>query len=78
MFGKDGGSFMKKKLIVEGMHCEHCAARVQKALLALDAEAKVEVHLKKKSVVISSKQALQDTEIRDAVTAIGFGVVEMK
>ncbi len=38
---------MKQQFSIEGMSCNHCAARVEEAVSALDGVQKVKVNLKK-------------------------------
>ena len=63
-----------KKIFISGMHCEHCAARVEKALKALGESPKVDV--KAGIVVVEGKAS--DAELKNAVEDLGFDVVEIK
>lgn len=56
------------------MHCEHCTARVEKALKALGEEPKVD--LKSGTAVVNGKST--DVELKNAVEDLGFDVVEIK
>ena len=65
---------MKKIMDIKGMTCEHCQARVEKVLNAIDGiEAKVE--LKKNRAVINLKKDVSDQILRDTVTEAGYEVV---
>jgi len=57
-------------LKVENMTCGGCAARVTRAVQALDPEAKVEVLLKDRLVHVQSAAAAD--AIADAVSAAGY------
>lgn len=64
---------MRKTIKIEGMHCKNCVARVEKALLPLGKDIKVE---------LSSGIAVMDTEENDdvlkaAVEDLGFIVVDI-
>ena len=50
MFGKK----IKKIVIIDGMMCEHCKAKVEKSLLELEGVVKVKVSLKDKMATIYS------------------------
>lgn len=64
---------MKKIIDINGMSCEHCKARVEKALNAIDGvEAKVE--LKKNRAIVNLKKDIDDKTLRDAVTEAGYEV----
>ena len=65
---------MKKIIEIKGMTCEHCQARVEKVLNAIDgATAKVE--LKKNRAIINLKKEVSDQTLRDTVTEAGYEVV---
>ena len=53
------------KMTIEGMMCQHCAARVRKALEALG--CKVEIELENKCALISDAAGADDNALRVAV-----------
>ncbi|SDE64266.1 copper chaperone [Massilia sp. PDC64] len=61
-------------LEVEKMSCGGCAARVTRAVQALDPHAKVEVLLKDRLVRVESTQA--PAAVADAVSAAGYPASE--
>ena len=65
---------MKKTIQIEGMHCSHCSARVEKALAELGITAKVD--LAAKCAVVEGKD-VADSQFRDAVEDLGFEVVSI-
>lgn len=71
---------MKKIVHVEGMHCEHCSASVEKALEKVLGVEKVKVDLEKKIAVVSMKEEVADSLLTDAIAQAGFqpGLVEEK
>lgn len=65
--------FEKKKKItlrVEGMHCDHCVAKVEKALKELGCKAEIDLAAGKAEV--TAPQRLNDKDIAAAVTKAGF------
>ncbi len=65
---------MKKIMDIKGMTCEHCQARVEKVLNAIDGvDAKVE--LKKNRAVVNLKKDVSDETLRNTVTEAGYEVV---
>ena len=62
---------MKKKVLIEGMMCQHCVAHVTKALSALPGVT-AEVDLDSKSAVVTGDAS--DDAIRAAVTDAGYEV----
>ena len=63
---------MKKEIKIDGMHCEHCAASVEKALSSLEGVKKVKVKLAKGIAKLDGE--VSDEAIRTAVTEAGFSV----
>ena len=65
---------MKKTIDIDGMSCQHCAARVEKALNALPGvKAAVDLSAKKAEVVFDG--ALSDAILTETVLALGFDVL---
>jgi copper chaperone CopZ len=65
---------MKKIMDIKGMTCEHCQARVEKVLNAIDGvEAKVE--LKKNRAIVNLKKDVPEQTLRNTVTEAGYEVV---
>ena len=65
---------MKHIFIVEGMTCGHCEKAVAKALLALDAQAKVVIDRSQNQVQVDSDQ--QRGTLAQAITEEGYRVVD--
>ena len=63
-------------LQVEGMMCEHCKARVEKALVAVPNVKKVKVDLAAKSATVYGTAAVED--LTAAVTDAGYEVIGTK
>ncbi|HIY56994.1 MAG TPA: copper chaperone CopZ [Candidatus Tetragenococcus pullicola] len=53
---------MKQKFSIEGMNCDHCVAKVEKAVNELTGIEKVKIHLKKKNGVIKFDETLTSTD----------------
>ncbi len=69
---------MTKTMIVEGMSCGHCTARVQKALEAVEGVASVEMSLEEKSAVVALDREVSEAALEKAVTEAGYEVVEIR
>lgn len=68
---------MKKEIKIDGMHCEHCAAAVEKALSSLDGVKKVKVKLEK-GIAKLDGEGVSDEAVRAAVAEAGFTVTGIK
>jgi Cu+-exporting ATPase len=67
---------MKKTMMIEGMSCAHCTARVEKALGALDGVTAT-VDLDTKIAAIELTGDIPDDALRKAVEGAGYEVVEI-
>ena len=65
---------MNKTVKIEGMMCEHCAARVEKALAAVAGVSDVKVDLAAKQAVVTLSEAVEDSALTAAVTDAGYEV----
>jgi heavy metal translocating P-type ATPase len=65
---------MKKTLKIEGMMCQHCVAHVTKALQGVEGVENVEVNLKKKTALVSSKTEISNELLTNAIVEAGYTV----
>ena len=68
MFNKKSKTIIK----VEGMSCNHCAAKVTKALESLDDIRKVKVNLKNNSVTVLSDKELNIKAVESTINSLGY------
>ena len=69
-------SIGKKRFLVEGMTCENCKNRIEKAINALEGVVG-KVSLSKKEVVVSYNREVTDEEIIQVIEKCGFKVRKM-
>ncbi len=74
---KLGNILCVKTVRIDGMHCEHCYARVHNALNSLDGVS-ARVNGKKKIAVISLEKDVDDQVLSDVITGLGYTVVSIK
>lgn len=65
---------MKKKILVEGMSCEHCVKHVSEALKEIGAKD-VEVNLDTKFATAEISEDITDEAIKEAIDEAGYDVV---
>ena len=65
---------IKKVVIVEGMHCDHCVKKVTEALESIEGVTKVKVNLSKKEAIITSTEEIDDQIIKSKIEELGFSV----
>ena len=63
---------MKKIITIEGMHCDHCKGRVEKALSGISGIKNVKVDLKNKTATVDLKEEIQDDVLFNTVKELGF------
>lgn len=68
---------MDKTLYIEGMNCNHCKMRVEKALNKLDGVT-VEVDLDNKLAKVTLSKEYDDKALINAVEDVGYDVVDIK
>ena len=69
----DAPKIGEKCILIEGMHCENCQNRVEHAINKIEG-AVCNVNLKKKTATVSYSREIQEEELRNAVTRLGYEV----
>lgn len=69
---------IKKVITIEGMMCEHCKAKVEKALLELKDVSKVKVNLEDKTATIYSKCSINESDITTAIAKLDYKVTNIR
>lgn len=67
----------QRTVVIEGMTCEHCKARVESRLNALDGVS-AKVNLKRKTAVVSMEKEIGDDVIKNTIENAGYGVIEIR
>lgn len=73
---KKGETSMNKTMKIEGMACEHCKARVEQALNALEGVS-AQVDLKNKCANITTEGKVDDDTLKQTVTEAGYEVISL-
>lgn len=67
----------QKRVLIEGMTCEHCKNRVENALNRLEGVS-AKVNLKKKTAVVSMEKEVEDMQLQKAVEQAGYKVIQIQ
>ncbi|GEQ21801.1 hypothetical protein CBU02nite_23070 [Clostridium butyricum] len=67
---------MRKKILIEGMSCEHCVAHVKDALEGIDGVSKVEVSLEGKYATVETD--VNDEILKEAIEEEGYDVMKIE
>ena len=68
---------MEKTIMIEGMSCEHCVRRVEKALKEIDGITEVKVILEDNKAVVETTGQVEDKDLVDAVSDAGYTVTSI-
>lgn len=68
---------IKKVITIDGMVCDHCKTKVEKALLALDGVIKVKINLHDKTATIYSKNSIDENRIINVVEKLDYKVTNI-
>ena len=69
---------MKKKLIIEGMHCASCAANVERSLKKVHGVKSANVSLMMRKGIVEADDKVSDEELKKAVAHAGYKVVAVE
>lgn len=61
---------MKKKILIEGMSCEHCVGHVKNALEGLDGVTSVEVSLENKCAIVETTNSNEELKAADRKSVV--------
>ncbi|MGI6122959.1 MAG: heavy-metal-associated domain-containing protein [Acetivibrionales bacterium] len=65
---------MTKKILIEGMSCQHCVNHVKNALEELEGIKSAKVSLENKSAEIELNHDVDDEKIKAAIDEVGYEV----
>ena len=66
---------MNKKILIEGMSCDHCIKHVTNALTELNGVTNVDVNLKENFAILNANTEVKDEDIKLALDDAGYDVV---
>lgn len=69
---------MRKKMIIDGMSCEHCAIRVKNTLEEIHGVSDVVVDLDSRTALFESTDDVKDFELKYAVEEAGYDGVNVE
>lgn len=75
LFGKEK---ITKEVFIDGMSCMHCAAKVEKALAALNGVSDVKVDLNGKRAIVKFKKEIDNATLKATVEDLGYTVTDIK
>lgn len=73
----NGGTTMKKELMIEGMMCQNCVKHVTHALDGIPGTSHVQVSLEDKKATVEVPESVTDETLKAAVTEAGYEVTKI-
>lgn len=73
---KKEDTYMKKRISIEGMTCQHCKARVEKALNEIEGVSAI-VNLEEQCAIVSISQKVEEGLLRQVIENAGYVVKEI-
>lgn len=67
----------KKKITIEGMHCDHCKRTVENGLNSLD-QINAKVDLKAKTASVTMGREIADDELVATIEGLGYHVTKIE
>lgn len=69
---------MEKKLVIEGMSCNHCKMRVENALKGVEGVSNAVVDLTDKSAIVTLNADVDAAVLKETVEDAGYDVVSVQ
>ncbi|NLM73116.1 MAG: heavy-metal-associated domain-containing protein [Clostridiaceae bacterium] len=69
---------MKKKIIIEGMSCQHCKRHVEEALKELSGVVSVYADVEGGFAEFEATQDIEDSQIKNAIEEAGYQVIRIE
>ncbi len=69
---------MRKEIFIEGMSCNHCKMRVEKALKGIDGVTSAQVILEDQKAVVELDREVDETLITELIEDAGYTVVRFE
>ena len=71
------GKSINKTLKIEGMHCDHCASRVESCLTKIKGIKNVKIDVASGNIDIVCKKEIDNSIITTAIEDLGYSVVSI-
>ena len=68
---------MKKKILIEGMHCASCASNIERSLKKISGIKEVSISMMTNKAIVEFDKNISDEELINAVKRVGYKVKEI-
>ncbi len=69
---------MKRKILIEGMHCASCSSNVERSLKKVPGVKDVAISLMTKKAILDVDEKVPENDLKNAVLRAGYKVVSIE
>lgn len=69
---------IKMKVIIEGMMCKHCQARVKEVLTNISGVSEVDVNLENKTATLKTDGSVTENDVRSVIENAGYEIISIE
>lgn len=69
---------MKKKILIEGMHCASCASNIERSLKKVPGVEDASVSMMTRKAIIQCSDKVKDEDLKHAVKRAGYNAMEVE
>lgn len=69
---------MKKKILIEGMHCASCASNIERSIKKIPGIKNVGVSMITRKAIVECKDGVKDDDLMHAVKRAGYSAKEIE
>ena len=69
---------MKKKILVEGMHCASCAMNIERSLKKVEGVESATVSMMTRKAIVECDDKVKDEDLKKAVARAGYKAVSIE
>lgn len=69
---------MKKKILIEGMHCASCATNIERSLKKVSGIKSANVSMMTRKAIIECEDKVKDEDLKSAVKRAGYEAKEIE
>ena len=69
---------MKKKILIDGMHCASCASNVEKSLKKVSGVKEVSISIMTNKAIIETDENVSDEDLKKAVSRAGYKIISIE
>jgi Cu+-exporting ATPase len=69
---------MKKKILIEGMHCASCASNIERSLKKVSGVKSASVSMMTRKAIVESEENVNDEDLKKAVARAGYKAISVE